>query len=357
MNTIEELLRKATQLADTSGAAAALPGSGGDFAGTGQAPLSIEQVREFLKLMAAPQVMLSKVRTVTSGAAKWQESILAFTNRIARGGIEGVRLADTTNQERTKPLTGIVEISTVLLRAEIPVSDEVIEDNVEGSSLVTDIEALITDRFGLDIEELMMNADPTSADNYLTLLPNGGWVYQAKNGKYGGNGIYAPNAVDSTSIGQDYQEIFRRLISAVPVRYLRGIRANGAYFVPERLAIKYRDLLASRGTSYGDIMLTGQNELTYQGIPIVGVPALDLAGDVNPTAGSASTAQPTAVTTSNILLSDSSNLYAGFHRQMKFETWRDPREGVTSFIVTARVDAEVAVPNATSVAYNVDISA
>ena len=60
--------------------------------------------------------------------------------------------------------------------------------------------------------------------------------------------------------------------------------------------------------------------------------------------------------TANILLANRNNLYAGFHRAMKFETWRDPREGATSFVITARVDAKVAVPDAAVIATNVDVS-
>ena len=59
--------------------------------------------------------------------------------------------------------------------------------------------------------------------------------------------------------------------------------------------------------------------------------------------------------TSSFLLCNPNNLYAGYHRAMKFETWRDPREGATSFIVTARVDAEVAVPEATVIATSVNV--
>jgi hypothetical protein len=64
-----------------------------DFGGAGQAPLSVEQVTQFIELMQAEQVMLADVRTVTSGAAKWQESIINFASRIAKAGTEGTRLA------------------------------------------------------------------------------------------------------------------------------------------------------------------------------------------------------------------------------------------------------------------------
>jgi hypothetical protein len=59
--------------------------------------------------------------------------------------------------------------------------------------------------------------------------------------------------------------------------------------------------------------------------------------------------------TAAILLSANSNLYAGYHRAMKFETFRDPREGATSFIITCRVDPKVAVINATVTATSVNV--
>lgn len=323
MLSTEELLRKAL-LSSTDGSA--------DFGGVGQAPLSVEQITQFIELMQAEQVMLRTVRTVTSGAAKWQESIINFGSRIAKPGTEGSRLADG---DRIVPSTGIVEISTVLLRAEVPVSDEVFEDNVAGQQLTGSLERTIADRFGFDIEDLMVNGDTANVgDTYLAQL--NGWLKQAKSGT-------GANSFDASAYGQDYQEIFKQLLVKMPKRFLRGLRQNGAYFVPVTLEQKYRDILASRGTPLGDFMLTGNGDLSYQGIPIIGAPTFD-AGI---TAGSPDT--------SSILLSPKQNLYAGFHRAMKFETWRDPREGATSFVVTARVDAKIAVIPATTLAYNVDV--
>lgn len=326
MLSTEELLRKAV-LTSTDGSSS--------FGGAGEAPLSIEQVTQFIELMAAAQVMLGDVRVVTSAASKWQESIISFSDRIARAGVEAQRNA---SGDRVSPSTGIVEISTVLLRGEVPVSDEVMEDNVAGQSIVQSLERTISDRFGFDIEDLLVNGDTTNVgDSYLAQL--NGWLYQAKNGKVGSGAGQAGNPVDATAYGQDYQEIFKALLQAIPYRFLRNIEAEGRFYVPKRLEQTYRDILASRQGALGDLSLTQRNDLTYQGIKIVGVPSFAITANK-----------------SDILLAHSQNLYAGFHRQMKFETWRDPREGATSFVITARVDAEIAVPNATALAYNVDVA-
>lgn len=298
-----------------------------DFGGANQAPLSVEQVTQFIELMSAQQVMLPDVRTVTSSASKWQESIISFSDRITHGGTEATRLSAS---DREKPTTGLVEISTVLLRAEVPVSDEVFEDNVAGQNLVNSLERLIADRFGFDIEDLLVNGDTGSGDPYLALLD--GWLKQSEAGG---------NTVDGSTYGKDYQAIFKSLIQAIPHRFLRNLRAQGRFYVPQTTEFEYRDILASRGTALGDLMLTQDGELRYQGILIKGVPSFAIADPAD---------------TSSILLTNPQNLYAGFHRAMKFETWRDPREGATSFIVTARVDAEVAVPEALAIATDVDVS-
>jgi len=319
MLSTEELLRKA--VLNVTGNPA---GETTDFGGAGQAPLSIEQVTTFIALMSAGQVVLPRVRKVTSNAQKWQESIVDLNTRVARPGTEGTRLGSA---ERKKPTTGIVEISTSLVRAEIPVTDEVMEDNVAGPAFLSTLENLIADRFGYDLEDLFLNGDTLSGDTLLAMF--NGWIKQVKT---------SGAAINAAAYGQDYQEIFRALLETVNVRFLRALQTNGAFYIPKSAEIKYRDILASRGTSLGDLALTQQNTLAYQGIALIGVPAMN------------------QTSTSSILLATDTNLYAGFHRNMRFETYRDGREGITSFLVTARVDAKVAVPTAAAVAYNVDVA-
>ncbi len=324
MLSTEALLRKA--VLDTT-----------DFGGAGEAPLSLEQVKQFIELMSAEQVMLSEARRVTSSSAKWQESIVDFASRIARKGSEATRLADA---DRVEPSTGIVEISTVLLRGEVPVSDEVFEDNVAQAGFAASLERTIASRFGFDIEDLMVNGDTASADTYLNALE--GWLEQARTGTTGAG--QTANTFDASSFAQDYQEIFKQLLIKIPKRHLRAIQGGlGRFYVPVTLDQKYRDLLASRGTALGDFNLTEKGDLKYQGIKIVPAPSFD-NGIISGTPD-----------TARVLLTNPNNLYAGFHRAMRFETWRDPREGATSFVITARVDAKVAVVNATAHANLVNV--
>jgi HK97 family phage major capsid protein len=298
-----------------------------DFGGGGQSPLSIEQVTQFIEVMAAEQVMLGEVRTVTSNAAKWVESQVSFDGRIFKPGVEATRLAAG---DRTKPATVGVEISTVLMRAEVPVSDEVFEDNVAGTGITASIQRLMADHGGFEIEELFVNGDISGGpDAFMQQLD--GWLVQCQD-----NG----NAIDGSTYGQDYQDIFKVLLQTLPKKFLRN-RPGLRFYCPITLEQKYRDLLASRNTVLGDQLLMGNAPLSYQGIPIVPAATFDSGIDSDLT---------------KVLLTHKDNLYAGYHRAMKFETWRDPREGATSFIITTRVDAKVAIPDATAIAYDVDVT-
>jgi HK97 family phage major capsid protein len=310
-------------------------------ANDGLAPLSLEQADEFIRLMTVGQSMLKDVKVVTNPANKWEQPIIEFSGRITKNNaqhanLEGERL---TNAERSKPSTGKLILSSHLLRAEVPITDEVFEDVAARADFRESLTALIADRVGNDIEDLLLNGDTAHpTDTYLTQMD--GWIKQAKTAGSGA-GNATVHVYNASADGQDYQAIFRRLLIDMPDRFKRNLESDGRFYVPQRLVEKYRDQLSARGTAMGDMMLTQGGELKYQGILIK--PVVTLAT----TAGSPDT--------SHVLLTNRNNLFAGFRRQVTFETWRDPREGVTSFIVSARVDGKVAIRDACSVATNVDI--
>lgn len=313
--TNEELLQKATLQT-------------GDFGGANEAPLSVQQAAAFLRIAITPQAMLPVVRTVMSNASKWEESKVDFANRIMKVGTEATRLVAG---DRVKPTTGIVEISTVLIRGEVPVSDEVFEDQVERAGFASTLTSMIAEAAGRDIEELFVNGDVGDADAYLNLQD--GWFQLADDAT---DNVQIDVAVDA----QDYQSIFKQLLVNLPDKYKRTI-SDFRYFGPQRLVELYIDILADRGTPLGDFMLEGTRTLKYQGIEIVGVPLLTITG------GSPDTTE--------ILLTHRLNCYAGYRRMIKLETFRDPREGALSFIVTARVNSAMANTDATCLAQNVNV--
>lgn len=307
-----------------------------DFDTPTTAPLTIEQVDEFLKLAITPQIMLSEVRIVKSKAAKWQESKIDFASRILYPGLEAERLVF---EKRTKATTGRIEMSTVLVKGEVPISDEVMEDNVERAGFGDTIVSMIAEGSGRDLEELFIQADTDDsiinhgegAGDYLRMFD--GWLKQAMTG-------VGANTYDAVADAKDYQAIFAYLIKSLPARYKRDL-ANMRFWVPTTLEETYREQLAARMTGLGDALLEGDRPVKYQSVKIVGVPLFPIISGTPDT--------------SWVFLTHRLNCYAGIRREIKLETFRDPREGATSFIVTSRVDAKLAHVPATAVAYNVNV--
>ena len=337
----------------------------GDFTGgVGAGTLTIEQIETFLRLAITRQVMLPDVRTVMANSNKWQENKIQFDNRILRPGTEYSRLVEA---DRVEGQTGTIEISTVLLRGEIPISDEVMEDNVEREGFGNTVMTMVAERAGADVEDLLLNGDNTISQTHAANTDVGsvglgaedslsgrlyfrqldGWLAQCLRGT-------GANVVNYINEGDDYQTLFTKMMVDMPDRYKRD-KQNMRYYVSDTLEEKYRDQIAQRGTPLGDKILEGTQELKYQGVPIKSVPLMRInAGTIT---GDDLTTGANVGNHSFVLLTHRQNLYAGFRRQIRMETWRDPREGGTSFVVTTRVDAKVAHVPATVVAHNVNVTA
>ena len=308
----EELLRKATFTTPDLGAG-----------------VSVDAADRFINLMTAQQDLLDDVRVVRHNAAKWQEAFIDFGTRIARPGVEAQRLAEP---DRTKPTVSFVEMSTVLIKGEVPVSDEALEDALGGENAFRNtLTEGIANRFGFDVEDLLLNGDTASADPYLALQD--GWLKKAA-----GAGGHVTSGTGIT----DFNVLFGAMFQALPDRY-KGALGDYRFYVPFRVEQKYRAQLAARGTSYGDETLRDRNRIRWEGIEVYPVRNW-------PTTGSGT------LTRTRVLLTNRNNLYAGFRRAIDLESFRDPRDGATSFIVTSRVASEIGTVDATVIATDVDAS-
>ncbi|KKK82455.1 hypothetical protein LCGC14_2803210 [marine sediment metagenome] len=300
-----------------------------DFGGAGEARLTVEQAEAFIQIAIKEQAMLKDVRTVLNNAATWEENRLSFGRILKPASAAGVgEQGRLTDANRTQPTTGIVIMSTRLFRGEVLISDSVMEDNTEREGFSGTITSMIAEQCGLDVEDLFINGDTTSSDDFLAEID--GWLKLVRD--YNGGSQIHDATADLT-----FQDTLKALLQNLPSQFKKD-KANMRFYVLDTVEEAYRDVLSARGTPLGDLVLEGTKDLRYQGIAIHPVPLFP----VDATSGD-----------SQVLLTHKRNLYAGWRRQIVLEPYRDPRDGGTSFIVSTRVDAEVGYEPAAVIATNV----
>ena len=300
--------------------------------------LSPQQVREFLRVAMESGVITKEMRYEDSDAPLFEVPRISLNTRVLRRGTEGQRLADA---DRVKPQTGLVTLQTVLLKGEVPLTDEVLEDNVEKERLADTIMAMLAEAVGRDVEELFIKGDTArtaSEDQYLDSLD--GIIKQLQ------VGLPTAQKIDATGITR-YDDLFHAMLSALPPRYRTNV-SQLRFYVPVRHHDGYVRELRARGTRLGDdaIVQNMTADLGFAGIPVRGVPLMSGTDTIN----SASVDYGKFA-----LLVDPQNLIAGFQRRIRVERYRDPREGVTSFVVTLRCDVKIADPEFGVLAYNVNL--
>lgn len=293
--------------------------------------LSPQQAREFLRVLIDESILLKESNNQTSLSPKFEVPRISFGNRILRPGTEGARLADGS---RVKPTTGLVTLSTNLFKGEVPIADEVFEDNIERDALADTIMVMLAEAVGRDIEEYIIksDADRTSSDgaDFEVLAEFDGLIKQLQ------TGLPASHKVDASGFGT-YDQLFRNMIAALPARYRRDPTAL-RFYVPVKHADGYQTELAGRGTPLGDtnVMENLRLKLAFRGVPVVPIPLMT----------GVSTVDGAEINYDNfVILTHPLNLYVGWHRRIRVERWRDPRDGATSFLPSLRVDAKYADPS------------
>jgi len=297
---------------------------------TGAGLLSPQQAREFLRVLIDESVLLKESNNQTSLSPLFEVPRVSFGSRILRPGVQGARLADA---DRIKPTTAMVTLSTSLFRGEVPVADEIFEDNIERDALADTIMVMLAEAVGRDIEEFVIKSDAarTSADgaDFGVLSQFDGMVKQLQ------TGLPASQKLDAVTY-TSYDQLFRNMISSLPARYRRDPTSLRLY-VPVKHNDGFQSELAGRGTPLGDtnVVENLRLKLAFRGIPVVPVPLFT----------GSSTIAGAAIDYDNFaILTHPMNLYVGWHRRIRIERWRDPREGATSFLPSLRVDAKYADP-------------
>ncbi len=190
-----------------------------------------------------------------------------------------------------KPDLSDVELDAKLFKAEVRLSDEVLEDSIERGELRQTIMEMLADAIARDMEDVAINGDTASVDPFLATMD--GILKQATS-----------NVVDAD--------------------------------------LGYRNTLADRATVAGDRFLEDDTPVLYSGVPLQPIPLfpenLGVGGD------------QTA-----IVLCNPKNVHVGIWRQIRFESDRDISEGTLKIVATLRFDVKFAEEPGVAKAINVQL--
>ena len=282
------------------------------------------QAQKFMRLLIKQSVLMQMATVVPMASPKHQLSKIKFGSRILRPGQEGTALGAA---DRVKPDLSDVELDAKLFKAEVRLSDEVLEDSIERGELRQTIIEMLAEAVARDMEEVAINGDTASADPFLATMD--GILKQA-----------ASNIVDAAGTPIT-KALLRDLLKTLPAEYLRDKKAM-RFLSSVDADLSYRNTLADRATVAGDRLLEEDTPVLYSGVPVQPIPLfpenLGVGGD------------QTAV-----VLCNPKNINVGIWRQIRFETDRDISEGTLKIVATLRFDVKLAEETGVAKAINVQL--
>lgn len=283
------------------------------------------QAKTFLESVIKGSELLKLATVVPMMAPAQQFAAVKFGSRVLRAGSEGTAV---TLGNRAKPDFSYVELDAKLIKGEVQLSDEVMEDNLERGTFQQTVMRLLSEAVSRDVEELAINGDTDSDDDYLALID--GLLVQAQSNVYDAEG--AP--LNKTTLSG--------IVSQLPAEYRRDKRAL-RFFASTNCEQFYRDSLIERATVAGDKFLETDAPVLYTGTPIIPIPLMpENLGD--------------GEDQSVALLCNPKSIYAGFWRQVRMETDRDVSAGVLKVVVTLRFDCKYVEEGGVAKAVNLGLT-
>jgi len=292
------------------------------------------QAQRFMRLLIKQSELMGMATVVPMGAPKQQIPKIKFGSRVLRAGKEATRLSDA---DRAKPDFSRTELDAQLFKAEVDLSDEVLEDSVERGELRQTIMELLAERIGLDMEEVLILGDKTSSDSFLAQL----------------DGVLVQTVSHVVDAGGNKltKDVLFDTLRALPSEYLR-VKKSLSFLTSVDTELGYRNTLAERATVGGDKWIETDVPVMYSGIPIRSIPLFpeNLPAPVvpppppPPPAGAAPSGPPVLAPIpqdrTTIVLCNPKNLQVGIWRRIRVETWRDISAGVLRVVATLRFDTK-----------------
>jgi len=283
------------------------------------------QGAKFMRILIKESRLLPMATVVPMKSHKQTIDKIRFTGRVLRAGQEAQPLAVG---DRARPDLSKTELDAKLFKAEVRLSNEVLEDTIERQELRQTIMQMLGEAIARDMEEVAIQGDTNSSDPFLAQFD--GVLKQASS-----------NVVDAAG-SELTKSVFRDMLRTMPSEFMRN-RRDMRILTSTDAELDYRDALADRSTVLGDKFLEQDAPVQYSGIPVVDIPLFP----ENQGAGNDST---------SALLLDPKNINVGIWRQIRLETDKLVSEGVLLVVATLRFDVKFSHEPAVVKAINIKVA-
>jgi hypothetical protein len=306
-----------------------------DFKGAGKGGyLDPAQSDKFIRMVQDTPTIMKDCRVVTVPGDAMKIEKIGFANRILRPGTENTPL---TADQRAKPTTGMIQLNTKEVIAEVRLSYDTLEANIEKENFNDTLMQMIVERAAVDVEELVISGDTANAtDAYLALID--GVIKRASAG----------NVLDWQA-GIINDSLWADTYLKVPEKYIR-IPEAWRFYTDRVTELKWRQLIAKRNTAVGDRYLLDNTNTSALGIPIQRVALMphNLSYDAD---GEGAGAPVTGLGQS--ILIHPQNIVTGISRKVQIETDKDITARQYIIVLTMKLDVQLEEVEASALVKNI----
>lgn len=282
------------------------------------------QAAKFMRIMIKSSELLGMSTVVAMKSPVQLIEKIYFADRVLQAGTEATALPAA---QRAKPDLSKETLTAKLFKAEVRLSNETLEDNIERGELRQTIMQLMAEAIARDTEEVVVNGDTTSADTFLAQLD--GVLKQASS-----NVLDAGDTVTN-------KNHFRDMLKLMPQQFRRDKRKL-CICTSTNAEVDWRDSITNRVGQQADDTLAKDQAPNYSGIPVTAIPMFP----ENIGTGSHCTSH---------LMCDPKNVNVGIWRNIRIETDKLVSEGVLIIVATLRMDVKFAHKPAVVKAINVKV--
>ena len=284
--------------------------------------LQDERAESFILDVIKEAVVLKMIKVIGLKSHTKLLDKVGISGFVLKPGQSGSALAAA---DRVKPTTDQVTLSTQLMKGEIRLNDETLEDNVESGQFKNTVMKMMAAHVALDMDNIAVNGDTSGTTGSVLDLIDG--MLKLATSHVVNGGTVAIN-----------KGVLKNAVKAMPSQY-NSNRKNQRFMTSDDAETDYRDYLSDRVGVLSDTFLEGANAMRYADRPILPIPVfpddLGIASDCT-----------------NILLTDPKNAVWGVWRKIRVETDRDISSGEWLMVTTVRAgfqyveeDAVVKVTN------------